>query len=121
MAIEFGLNKNSYEHQAIFKINSTILSSVLLMHGPDCITTIRNMDVTNMPPKVFNVLPEALHEVCDGFFFIKYSGVLIMFFPFFMIPITEFFIFLIFVKMYVPYPKMPTRPQYSKIPQSEFV
>lgn len=123
LASEFGLDTGSYEYQAMFKINSTILSTVLLVKGPDCISTIRNMDITNMPPTVFNILPEMLHEVCDGFFFLKYTAVLVMFFPFLMIPVAEYIIFLIFgkSKMHVPNPRMTFSSSHSNIAQSEFV
>ncbi len=140
MTTELELEPGSYEYQAMFKINETILGTMLTLRGPESIGTLRNMDVTNMPPEVFYVLPESLHEVCDGFFFFKYLAVLGMFIPFLIIPVIEYIIFRLFgktkkitlpsvpVKSQMPplpafrkLPPLPKKPKFPPLPQSDFV
>lgn len=135
MTSDLNMANDSYEYQAVYKINQAILGSYITFSGaPESIHTLRRMDVTNMPPEVFYVLPDTLHEVCDGFFFFKYLAVLGMFFPFLLIPVIEFLIFLMFGKRKTsllpplpkraqlpPLPRVVRKPQLPPLPQSDFV
>lgn len=90
---DLNLDANSYEYQAVNEINQAIMGTYLTFADvPESISGLRTMDLTNMSPDVFYVLPDTLHEVCDGFFFFKYIGVLVMFLPFIMISVLEYFI-----------------------------
>ena len=120
---ELDLDPTSYEYQAAFEINLTVINAYLTFADlPGSLDDLQGIDVTNLPPDVFYILPNSLHDVCDGFFFFKYIAVWGMFFPFLMIPIAEYLIFRIFGSTKVrTLPALPRRPQLPPLPQSDFV
>ena len=100
MTNDLDLDANSYEYQAVYEINQAVMGTYLTFADiPESISGLRSMDLTNMSPDVFYVLPDTIHEVCDGFFFFKYLGVLSLFLPFIMIPVLEYILHLFFGKV----------------------
>jgi len=126
MTNDLDLEADSYEYQAMYKINEAVMGTYLTFADvPGSIGDLRTMDLTNMPPEVFYVLPDTLHEVCDGFFLFKYWGVFLMFLPFIMISVLEYFIHRFFgsTKPMVVPPPLKRKIQLPPLPRldSEYV
>lgn len=87
--------QNPLARAAMFRLNLAIVHHAMdQVRAPEQarrpLEALRHMDLRNVDPRVFELLPRTLHATANSFYLAKYALVWMLFAPFLLLPVAEY-------------------------------
>ena len=99
------LAANSWEQEFQLQYNNAITTAILDEFGypheiDGLIRLARDQDLSALNAAFFNSIPSAIQDYCGIYFWMAYRSIWLVFFPFFLLPLAEFGLHLVYQRIF---------------------